>query len=314
MLPLFSGCSAPLIPNPTSDFEYQVNDDNTGIIINKYIGTRQDVVIPSEIDGLPVIFIRGVPIDTYTTDGAFRESNITSVVIPSTVKLIAYGTFANCKELTTVRFLKNSALQYIVSYAFWGCEKLEKIDLSDTKLKHIGHSAFKGCTALKEIKLPDSVEIIDAYAFTNCSSLWEIDLPLNLTEIGEMAFENCTSLHRVVIPPNLNILFFSRPAFYNVSPSIVFEFEEGWERIDGYAMIICNTDVRVIVPKSVKRFSSSAFFVSFPGKFEFVFCGDAPEIIEDWLRDPTIYYDPSTSGWDTFEGKDKFEMIPHIEK
>jgi hypothetical protein len=57
------------------------------------------------------------------------------------------------------------------------------------------------------------------------------------------------------------------------------------------------------------------FLITPTAKVDIVFAGDAPEIIEekepDWFGSPVIHYDPTKQGWDAFEWKDRFEMIPH---
>ena len=44
--------------NPATDFEYEKSTDNSAIWITKYIGTDKHVIIPSQIDGLPVVTIK----------------------------------------------------------------------------------------------------------------------------------------------------------------------------------------------------------------------------------------------------------------
>ncbi|MBO7319047.1 MAG: leucine-rich repeat protein [Clostridia bacterium] len=82
--------------------------------ITAYHGA-QWVVVPETIDGISVkkigeeVFLDMGIEDAYLPEGlsvigksAFEGSNITSVDIPSTVKIIADRAFANCEELLTV--------------------------------------------------------------------------------------------------------------------------------------------------------------------------------------------------------------------
>jgi hypothetical protein len=66
--------------SPASDFEYQLNKEGTGVIISEYIGTGGSVVVPSEIEGFPVVSV-------VKLSGANPE-NITSIVLPDTVTKI----------------------------------------------------------------------------------------------------------------------------------------------------------------------------------------------------------------------------------
>ena len=65
-----------------------------------------------------------------------------------------------------------SAVEIILPGAFYECEKLQIIMLSDdSKLETISVSAFQGCSNLKYINLPLSVKTIGADCFKYCSSL-----------------------------------------------------------------------------------------------------------------------------------------------
>ncbi|MBE6761157.1 MAG: hypothetical protein E7551_02610 [Ruminococcaceae bacterium] len=93
--------------NSSSDFEYTVTYDKnlemgvtyTEICITKYIGEGNEVVIPEEIDGLPVTSI-GV--------SAFWSTKIQSVTIPASVTKIENMAFYNCENLKIARFLGNA--------------------------------------------------------------------------------------------------------------------------------------------------------------------------------------------------------------
>ncbi len=113
-----------------------------------------EVVIPSEIEGLPV---------TQIGEKAFYECwNLTSVDIADSVKNIGALAFCYCKSLTTV-------------------------NIPDS-VERIGTDAFGFCSSLKSIQLPDSVKSIGEYTFYGCSSLASIEIPENLTDIGGYAF------------------------------------------------------------------------------------------------------------------------------
>lgn len=73
------------------DFEYEIIDNE--ITINRYLGNKTDVVIPSEIEEYPVTNIKW---------GAFAYcSSLTNVTIPNSVTSIESGAFAWCSSLTS---------------------------------------------------------------------------------------------------------------------------------------------------------------------------------------------------------------------
>lgn len=293
LLSLLVGCDIGADkPNPATDFEYEISESKTGVIIYKYIGTSENVVIPAEIEGLPVRSLSAVfSEDGSLESGVFEGSNIKSIVFPNTIFSIGYNTCKDCTALTSVTFAENS------------------------ELTQIAISAFEGCTALKEIALPNTVTEIRARAFYGCSALTEVDLPDELLKIGGSAFSECTALKKITIPAKLDLIFIhSGDSPLTLVPSLEqIVFEEGREAIRGIALVNGSCDIEITVPKSVKEFSSYPFYIGRDSKSEIIFLGDAPEIVEEGNKNfgvSVIYYDSETSGWDTFAWKDLYEMKP----
>ena len=96
---------------------------------------------------------------------SFRNQNVESYVIPSSVTSIGKG-------------------------AFTGCYSLSKIVIPSS-VTSIGDGAFSFCRSLSEIVIPSSVTSIGDWAFSNCDSLSEIVIPSSVTSIGDGAFSNC---------------------------------------------------------------------------------------------------------------------------
>ena len=105
--------------------------------------------------------------------------------------------YALAKSDTT--FSMPDEVEQISKYAFYNCEYLESIILSN-KVSVIGESAFMGCSNLKSINIPYEVKYIEKAAFHGCSSLSEITLSDNIVRIGDMAFYYCSSLKMISIP------------------------------------------------------------------------------------------------------------------
>ena len=264
---------------PASDFEYTVSSSGKSVFITKHIGNSEEVVIPSEIEDLPVIQIKS---------NAFENSSVKNVVLPKTVTGIG-GAFKNCTSLSSVTLPQDSEL-YI-----------------------IGQSAFENCTSLKTINLEvaEKLKTIEGKAFSNCSSIEEISLPKNLEEVGKFAFEKCTSLKNITIPSNLSMKSYDAPRFHELSSLEKIIFEEGREDINAYAFFGINSEAEIIIPKSVKTFESDTFFIYAPTKFTFL--GDCPENELTFFAGEqpiTICYDPDADGWDTCVWKDKYTFVP----
>ena len=189
--------------NPASDFYFETNKDFTEIIIYRYDGKSPNVVIPSEIEGVPVTEIKSFA-------SYMNPTKITSVVMPDTVKKIGKEAFSQCKELKYVKFSKN--LEVIGTLSFFLCEKLDGIILPES-LKVIGENAFAGCKSLKIIDLKN-VEFIGMGAFRE-TALSSVTLSKIAKFIGAGAFGNCNNLEKIVIPENFSAIYIdatNRPA------------------------------------------------------------------------------------------------------
>lgn len=124
---------------------------------------------------------------------AFRNTNLQTIVIPSSVTLIE-------------------------SNAFNSCINLETIDLGNcTSMTTIVDSNYKNLPALTSVILNTSLQTISINAFSNCSNLVNINLDecTNLTSIGQTAFDNCSSLQNIDLTNLTNLTTFSNSAFKN---------------------------------------------------------------------------------------------------
>lgn len=193
------------------------------------IGTCTDteIIIPSEIDGIPV---------TAIGYDAFRYRTwITSVTIPDSITDISYGAFEYCSSLKNI--ILHDGIISIGEAAFAGCTSLTDIILPN-KIINLRDGAFANCTSLTGINLPDSVEYIGQQVFQNCTSLASINIPNSVTFIGWYAFLNCSSLTEIIIPSSVtkmgNAVFAdcSSLTIYCELPHRLFTWEIQWNYSD----------------------------------------------------------------------------------
>jgi len=134
LIPMYSSAQQ------TTDFLLEMDDfGNFGI--TGYVGTSRDVVIPSVINGTPV---------TSIGDEAFEFKQLTSVIIPDSIRFIGNNTFA------------------------WNF--LTDIVIPDSVIA-IADGAFAFNELLTHITIPQSVEVIGSFVFAGT--------PITSITIGE---------------------------------------------------------------------------------------------------------------------------------
>jgi hypothetical protein len=148
---------------PSSDFTYDLSQDDGGksVVIKTYTGKGGAVVIPEKIEGLPVSTLAYAAFYGENSSSYGPGYNITSVVIPASVKFIDAACFSTIEGLTSVTILGTDV--EIRGIAFQDCINLSKLNFpnGDNVLKpgqfdpsqkdvigDSGSSAFYGCKKL----------------------------------------------------------------------------------------------------------------------------------------------------------------------
>ena len=154
-------------------------------------------------------------------DGAFSASDLTSIVIPSTVEKMCTEVFQFCDSLTRVEFeadvLKMD--RTLSDRMFYMCDNLTKVIFhEDAGLLHIGMEVFGDCDKLESISFCDSIETIGDSAFWGCTALKEVKLPANLTTLGDYCFSGCEKLKEITIPAG--VVELDLDVFFNCSTTI----------------------------------------------------------------------------------------------
>ncbi len=175
--------------NPFRSGDFMVIIREGTIEIGEYCGTDSAVIVPKEIEGLPVTAIW--PEAFWSADGT-----VVSVDVQAELTSID-GAFSCCQSLEAVAL--PASLRAIGTDAFLGCHSLVSISIPDS-VTTIGPEAFSNCDHLETVKLPEGITVIDDYTFWACRSLTTIDIPAGVTSIGEEAFWGCSSLSSVIIP------------------------------------------------------------------------------------------------------------------
>ena len=133
---------------PGTDFKYFTDTD--GIMITKYLGNDEIVVIPEEIDGKRVQSIAAGILD--------EDSPVKAIKLSDSVETIEKWAF-----------FENTNLEYVIC---------------GSSLKTIGKCAFMGCTSLKELEINEGFEKFSTGSISSCDSLKVLYIPESVTEFG----------------------------------------------------------------------------------------------------------------------------------
>lgn len=205
------------------DFRYYIS--NGQVRITEYIGKENNVVVPSEIDGCPVVSLE---------EFSFKDNEkIESVKLPNSIKEIKYGAFEgdiNLKEINIP-----DSVEYMVGAIFSGCKSLTSLVIPGSAKLHISYEMVSGCENLESIEIkgenedfttidgilynkdktilivcpegrkddvdiPDTVKKIEDFAFCGCIYIKNIKIPESVNTIGDAAFATCKSLTSITIP------------------------------------------------------------------------------------------------------------------
>ncbi len=265
------------------DYEYEVLENNTAKI-TKFTGTDAEVTIPSALGEKQV---------TVIGDTAFTNCDkITKVTIPDGVTKIGesgspnavYGAFFECTALKEI--VIPASVKSIAWYAFLRCTSLEQLNLPNG-LEQIGWGAFEGCSSLDNVVIPASVTLMDYGVFGNCDldnitvdpdnkNYYSVDnclidtrkneliqgcynskIPDTVTSIGWNAFAGCKRLTSIVIPESVK----------NMGPQVFTDCINLEEVVlpDGLTTIAyrefagCSSLQKINLPKSLLGIEGSAF-------------------------------------------------------
>ena len=257
--------------------QYEVFTDH--VEITGYTGNATELVIPAEIEGVPVVAIGDRAFDscssltnieipaTVTTIGenAFAScSNLTSIEIPAGVTFIGVGAFSNCESLTGIHVDENN--QNYSSDAQGVLFDKGKTILTQAPgaiggsyqipagVTYIRSSAFEGCSSLASIEIPTGVTFIGEHAFEDCSSLTSIEIPAGVTYICDYAFRDCSSLTNIEIPAG--VISIGVGAFYDCSSLTSIEIPDSVTAIGYYAFVRCSSLSRIQFSGNAPEFVS----------------------------------------------------------
>lgn len=206
-----------------TDFEITISNDT--VTITDYKGKSGKVIIPENIQGMPVVEIG---------ERAFLQKHLTSIIIPKTVRIIGQEAFRgnNLRKIIvpdTVISIGIDAfyfqfdsykseginafftMQYkneitIMEYNGWGGDVVIPERIDGLPVVAIGRESFT-YSRISKITIPNTVRIIEAGAFTG-NYLQELYIPNSVISIGHNAFSNNNLFHNITIPDSVKNIGF----------------------------------------------------------------------------------------------------------
>lgn len=218
--------------NPASDFEYHTNGDY--VVIDKYIGNDDTVVIPGKIEKLTVKIIG---------QDSFKSTNIVSVSIPDSIETIWIEAFAECQNLKDINF--GTGLIEIGNQAFRDCDSLEVLKLPQG-VKYVDNIAVK-CKSLKEVFIPKSI-LEWPGSFVDCESLVTVNIEEGILNIDDCAFLGASALEIITIPASVTKIEYG--AFGRCDSLKKIYFKGNAPEFDSYIFGLSNKSVTIYYNKN----------------------------------------------------------------
>ena len=189
--------------------------------------------------------------------------------IPESVKIIAGGAFAGCKD-TLTEIVVPGNVKIIWDGAFSNCSKLRSITLCEG-IQAIGNPdgsnegcrVFDGCVSLSALEIPASVEYIGDRLFVACTNLQSLTVAPGNTAFrgeGNCIIRNADQMllqgsAAAVIPAGVKGIGMCAFAYY---PHAEIVIPEGVESI-GRSAFRQSALVRVTLPNTLKTIGEAAF-------------------------------------------------------
>ena len=252
--------------------------------------------------------------------------SLKQILIPSNVSFIGGGAFSSCKKLTDIslaegnrsyamidhalyssdgktiicypagreeqRFVLLEQTTEVGDYAFYGCEALTDIQLSDC-VNSIGEGAFIFCS-FNRIKLPESLTTIGDKAFGYCESLESIDIPSGVQSIGQGAFLECSALTQIDLPKGISVI--EARTFEKCKQLKSIDIPETVTRIDYGAFDVCRALTAVCIPNGVESIGDRVFTNS-SSNFK-IFIPVSVTSIGEYNFLDNIFYEGTESQWE----------------
>ena len=196
--------------------------------------------------------------DNVLGKNSFRETNIISIILPESLKVIGNYAFSYCYHLETIDI--PNYVNTIGENAFFYCTNLKEIDLPNS-LQEIGRETFFYCLSLGPVLvIPDNVEIIESYSFQYCNSLDSVQIGKKVSVIDDRAFQYCSALRYISFNHNRSLKKIGECAFEGCSSLLAASLPYSVETIGNNAFKECYSLKSIKIPSMLQSMGNMAFY------------------------------------------------------
>ncbi len=232
------------------------------------------------LNGIPVIAVPDISVDTYKEAWADYAANI--VPVSGAVVTVDVNAQENSsgvlealgleKVASVIKLtVKGSINSYDVIQFRDKMPKLTSLDISDAKVvasdkafyngnctkdNVLGGYAFYNLKNLREVKLPKDLHVISGYMFNNCTNLINVEIPGNITSIGSNAFYY-TSITSIEIPNSVTSI--GQEAFLGCKSLEKIILPNKLDNINKSTFSNCSKLKEIKLPPTVKTIYADAF-------------------------------------------------------
>lgn len=203
---------------------------------------------------------------------------LTSITIPTSVKIIDSGAFIGCTSLIAINVEPGNLIYSDIDGVLFDKDITILIKMPETKsgsyaipesVKIVEFEAFIHCSNITNVIIPKSVNYICYRTFYKCISLTSVNIPDSIGKIGEYAFGYCSSITHIYIPESVIAIWDT--AFVGCSSLLAITVSAGnseYASVDGLLINKARTEFIMcppgryqscIIPDSVKRIGNNAF-------------------------------------------------------
>lgn len=263
---VFESINSNYVINPSEQADNYVVSADGNFLTNK-AGTTIVLVVKQLA---PEDGVLRIPdgVEVIETDAFGKQTGITKLIIPASVKTIKNGAFHHCTALNEIVFENDKN----------GVSLLENLGFThdgsggDGTVQGETYGVFQYCTALTKVTFPNSeyLTLLPYATFKSCTSLKEITLPEGLTQLSPIVnskstydnddcgvFNGCSALEKVVLPSTLEVI--GGGTFYNCKKLKTVNLPEGLKTIDSCAFYCTSALTSITLPDSITELGHLSF-------------------------------------------------------